>query len=220
MSKWKLNFLLDLDSTLISAKKERELKNITQKQRNVFKIHKMQDSNGKVNYIVFERPGLQNFLTYIFKTFNVSVWTAASKDYAMFIIDSIVLAGDKNRKLDYVFFSFHCDISSEKSKNACTKDVTILWNLYKMKGYTALNTLILDDYIEDVYAKQKNNCIIAPVFDIVDNYNPKDKFLIDIIAVLQNNNTENVQNLVQSANQQFSADYLKKKKQEDELTSL
>jgi hypothetical protein len=215
MSKGKINFLLDLDSTLISAKKERELKNISQKQRNVFKIHKMKDSNGKVNYIVFERPGLQNFLTYIFKNYNVSVWTAASKDYAMFIIENIVLAGDKNRKLDYVFFSFHCDISSEKSKNACTKDVTILWNLYKMKGYTSLNTLILDDYIEDVYAKQKNSCIIAPVFDIVDNYNPKDNFLIQIIGVLQKN-TGNSQTLVQSANQKFSADYLKKKKQEQD----
>jgi hypothetical protein len=215
MSKGKLNFLLDLDSTLISAKKERELKNITQKKRDIFKIHKMKDSDGKVNYIVFERPGLQNFLTYIFDNYNVSVWTAASKDYAMFIIETIVLGGNKNRKLDYVFFSFHCDISSEKSKNACTKDVTILWNLYKMKGYTAINTLILDDYIEDVYAKQKNNCIIAPVFDIVDNYNPKDKFLIDIIGVLKSN-SENAQNLVQAANQKFSADYLKKKKQDDE----
>lgn len=215
MSRQKINFLLDLDSTLISAKKERELKNITQPQHNVFKIHKMKDDNGRVNYIVFERPGLQNFLTYIFDNYNVSVWTAASKDYAMFIIYSIVLGGDKNRKLDYVFFSYHCDISSEKSKNLCTKDVTVLWNLYKMKGYTALNTLILDDYIEDVYAKQKNNCIIAPVFDIVDNYNPGDRFLIDIISVLRDN-TENAQILVRSANQKFSADYLKKRKEEDD----
>lgn len=209
MTTRKLNFLLDLDSTLISAKKERELKNITQAQRNKFIIHNMKDSGGRVNYIVFERPGLQNFLTYLFNNYNVSVWTAASKDYAMFIIEKIVLGGNKNRKLDYVFFSFHCDVSEDKSSSACTKDLTMLWNLYKMKGYTSLNTLILDDYIEDVYDKQKNNCIIAPVFDIVDNYNPGDKFLIDIISVLRDN-SEKSTTLVQAANEKFSADYLKK----------
>jgi hypothetical protein len=51
-------------------------------------------------YIIFERPGLQQFLTFLFKNFNVSIWTAASKDYALFIIDKIIIAGNKNRKID------------------------------------------------------------------------------------------------------------------------
>ena len=45
------------------------------------------------HYKVFERPGLQEFLDYLFANFNVSVWTAASKSYALFIIDKYAGAG-------------------------------------------------------------------------------------------------------------------------------
>ena len=69
-------------------------------------------------YIIFERPGLQQFLTFLFKYFNVSIWTAASKDYALFIIDKIIIAGNKDRKIDYVFFSYHCGISKKIKKKA------------------------------------------------------------------------------------------------------
>ena len=42
-------------------------------------------------YVVFERPYLQSFLDYIFDKFNVYVWTAASKDYALYIIGLCVI---------------------------------------------------------------------------------------------------------------------------------
>ena len=111
------NIIFDLDETLISAISEKEFKSkhrIHTERQNIFdKKHEYIDMDGY--YHVFLRPGLQNFLDYIFENFNVSIWTAASKDYALFIIEKIILARP-NRKLDYIFFSYHCDIS-KKVKN-------------------------------------------------------------------------------------------------------
>jgi TFIIF-interacting CTD phosphatase-like protein len=93
------NFILDLDQTLISAEPTEEYdfqKNKNKAKKIIF--HNMDDY-----YLVFERPDLQKFLTYLFDNFNVSIWTAASKYYALFIIDKIVLAGNKNRKIIYSF---------------------------------------------------------------------------------------------------------------------
>ena len=133
-------------------------------------------------YYIFYRPGLQEFLDYLFDNFDVSVWTAASKDYALFIIEKLVLAGRPERKLDYVFFSYHCKISN-KLKNG-SKDLSILWDIYKLDGYTKQNTYILDDY-DEVYNTQKNNCIIAPPFYFTAEKSEKDRFLLNLIPELE-----------------------------------
>ena len=111
MKNRKLNILLDLDETLISSKASEEFNFKNKKKMKKFDF---EDMDGY--YIIFERPNLQKFLTYVFENFNVSVWTAASKDYALFIIDKIIIGNRKNRKLDYIFFSYHCDISKKMVK--------------------------------------------------------------------------------------------------------
>ena len=116
-------------------------------------------------YIVFERPHLQKFLDYLFKNFNVSIWTAASKDYACFIIDNIVLQ-DKNRKLDYIFFSYHCDISKKKKKRA-QKSLELLWDIFKLPKYNKKNTIIIDDY-DHVHKTQPENCILVEPFNVLN----------------------------------------------------
>ena len=85
----KKNILLDLDQTLISAEASEDFDIDKHKERS--KLFSWKDMDGY--YIVFERPHLSEFLDYIFENFNVSVWTAASKDYALFIIEHIILAG-------------------------------------------------------------------------------------------------------------------------------
>ena len=116
-------FVLDLDQTLISAEPAEEYdfsKNKSKAKQFVF-----HDMDGY--YVVFERPGLQPFLTYLFDNFNVSIWTAASKDYALFIIEKIILAGNKNRKIDFIFFSF---------KNSLNPTIWRVFNITQ-KTYTA-----------------------------------------------------------------------------------
>jgi len=140
------NVILDLDETLIfGLSPEDDDYDIKKDEKNIFKKFKYKNMDGY--YYIFYRPGLQEFLDYLFANFNVSVWTAASKDYALFIIDKIILLNDENkaskRKLDYIFFSYHCDLS-KKLKNGI-KDLSILWDVYKLPNYNKNNTLIIDD---------------------------------------------------------------------------
>ena len=106
----KLELILDIDNTLICAEVSKEFpynkKGIKEKALN-FPIH---DMDGY--YIIFERPFLQDFLDYVFDNFNVSIWTAASKDYALYIIKNVIL-NKPNRKFNCIFFSYHCNISKK-----------------------------------------------------------------------------------------------------------
>lgn len=174
----KKNFILDLDQTLISAEPTEEYDISKEKEKaKKFNFH---DMDGY--YVVFERPGLQKFLTFLFDNFNVSIWTAASKDYALFVIDKIILAGNANRKLDFIFFSYHCDLSErEKDK---IKGLDMLYDVYKIPGYTAENTVILDDY-DEVWKPQKENCIFAKAFQYRDKSSETDNFLEELIPYLR-----------------------------------
>jgi|UniRef100_A0A6C0LXL4 TFIIF-interacting CTD phosphatase-like protein len=167
----KLNIVLDLDATLICAESSEDF----DFKNNMFKACKFKFHDMDGYYIVFERPGLQEFLDFLFKNFTVSIWTAASKDYALYIIDNIILPENKpDRKLDWAFFSYHCDISKEKKK--ASKSLSMFWDEYKMVGYTKDNTLILDDY-DEVYNTQKDNCVIVKDFAFDKEGSENDNFL-------------------------------------------
>jgi TFIIF-interacting CTD phosphatase-like protein len=133
------NLLLDLDETLISAvdipplRKDPVKDAEFQRRKNHFRVHQM----GEEYYIV-ERPGVQPFLDFVFKHFNVSVWTAASKEYAIFVLEHVVLR--VGRKLDYFMFSENCDASYERT--GCLKQLN---QLYHLSRYNPENTMILDD---------------------------------------------------------------------------
>jgi TFIIF-interacting CTD phosphatase-like protein len=174
----KPNIILDLDQTLISAEEVKGNKSSNYKIKSeLFELH---DMDGY--YDVFSRPYLQEFLDYIFKNFNVSIWTAASKDYALFIIENIILSKKSERKLDYIFFSYHCSLSKKEKKY--TKELSMLWDFYYLPGYELNNTVIIDDFIEDVHICQTNNCIIAPPFEFEKEGSENDTFLKDIIPKL------------------------------------
>lgn len=174
----KPNILLDLDQTLISAEPTEEYdfkKNKNKAEKFVF-----HDMDGY--YIVFERPGLQKLLAYLFDNYNVSVWTAASKDYALYVINKIILGKNSNRKLDYIFFSYHCDVS--KALKNGSKDLSVLWDIYALPGYDQKNTVILDDY-DEVHKTQPGNCIIAKAFEFTDDDSENDNFLENLISKLR-----------------------------------
>lgn len=174
----KINILLDLDQTLISAESTTDYN--FKKNKSKSKKFTFYDMDGY--YIVFERPDLQTFLDDLFANFNVSVWTAASKDYALFIIDKIILQNKPNRKLDWVFFSYHCDISKKIKKGS--KKLEMLWDVYKIPGYNKNNTFIIDDY-DEVYDTQPDNCIIAIPFEFEDTNSNKDDFLTKLSGKLK-----------------------------------
>jgi TFIIF-interacting CTD phosphatase-like protein len=163
--------ILDLDETLISAIEDFDTK------------YKGKSYNMDDYYMVYERPHLQKFLDYLFKNFNVIIWTAASKDYALFIIDKILLSKD-NRKIDYVFFRYHCDIS--KKYQVGSKNLKLLWEDYNLHHLTPVNTMIIDDY-SDVYNIQKGNCVIAEEWDVTKPKSDECDFLLRMIQELEKN---------------------------------
>jgi len=173
----KPNIILDLDQTLISA--EPYDKYDFKKNSNKAKMFDFTDMNGY--YIVFHRPHLQGFLDFVFENFNVSIWTAATKSYALYIINNIILKDHKERKIDWVFFSYHCGIS-EKKKGG-TKNLKSLWSVFKLKNYNEKNTIIIDDY-EAVYETQKDNCVFAKPFKFMEKDSYKDEFLLELEPLL------------------------------------
>jgi len=173
-TKNKINICLDLDQTLIWAGTKKEyMPHKYPKLKKKAEIFDPIEMDGY--YTVFERPGLQDFLDFLFQNFNVSIWTAASKDYALFIIKNIIYKKNKeSRLLDWVFFSYHCDISNSTKKG--TKDLSLLYDDYKLDGFTKDNTFIIDDY-DEVYNTQPKNCIAVPPFVFTDDGNEEDPLL-------------------------------------------
>ena len=175
MSK-KINIILDLDNTLINSLTFKELKNISKNREKKFTYIDMDKS-----YRVFLRPHLQEFLDYLFDNFTVSVYTAASSAYASFIIENIILS-KPNRKLDLVLFSYHCSYSRKYHK--CTKDIRMLWNELKLKGYFSDNTWIVDD-LPEIYNTIPKHTIKAKYFDVLESNSENDTFLLDTIEKLK-----------------------------------
>ena len=180
--------ILDLDQTVISAEASEDFNFKKYKE----KSNKFRSDDMDGYYMVYSRPYLQEFLDYAFENFNVTIWTAASKDYALFIIEKIILNNQPERKLDFIFFSYHCDLSRKKKKYS--KELCMIWDIHKLPGYSEKNTVIIDDYKADVHKCQPNNCIIAPPFEFTKEGSEHDTFLKDIIPQLNKMKTRIEQN--------------------------
>lgn len=177
----KINVVLDLDNTLISAIDEEEAEQIgidvlSARQRK-FTWMNMDDE-----FKVFARPGLQDFLSWLFANFNVSVWTAASKLYASYIIQNFVIAGKPERKLDYVLFSHHCHESKRSYK--FIKSLSMMRYVFPF-DYDLKNTYIIDDN-EEVYTAQPNKCIKIKPFNIMKAASENDTELVRVKKILEN----------------------------------
>ena len=156
----KFSLLLDLDSTLISSLSlDSETKLVPDKLKSHFVKYKMAPY-----YDIFERPFLQEFLDYAFQNFNVSIMTAADKDYAIFIARNIILKNKPERKLNYFFYGYHSEVSEKIFDSP--KDLRLLWNVFKVPGITRENTIIVDDN-DLVYDANPQHTIRAPPFELL-----------------------------------------------------
>ena len=182
--------LLDLDQTCICSvqKDEIDIKDPANKEKiERYSYHQMDEEYTSDCYVVFERPHLQEFLDYLFANYDVSVWTAASGDYASFIERKIILGGKSGRKLDYILWRDHCNMSICHYDR--TKRLNMLWDQYKSKGYKSENTIILDDN-PDVWEAQEDMCIKAKIFDVMDSDSHNDDFLLKVKECLQKYSTQ------------------------------
>ena len=172
----KPNLYLDLDNTLISAIEMENYENLSSKKKK--EIISLKKENMSDIFCIYQRPNLQKFLKFIFKNFNVSIWTAASKDYALFIYDKIIIPDShkNDRKLQYLLFHYHGVCSKKRYGKKNPKQLQTLWDNYNLPNHNKHNTIILDDH-PHVYNSQKLNCIIAEDFDIENPECEKDNFL-------------------------------------------
>ena len=170
--------ILDLDNTLICSEEIDDKKFLTKYES---KFDKFKSSKFE-EYKIFHRPHLQEFLDYIFKHYNVSIWTAASKDYALFIINKILLQNKPERNIDVILFRYHCELSEEHK--GTSKKLQMLWNQFKFKDYNRNNTVILDD-LDEVYECQTKNCIPAKAFEFKKKNSENDVFLKNLIPKLK-----------------------------------
>jgi TFIIF-interacting CTD phosphatase-like protein len=174
-----MNVFLDLDATviwsgLLQKEEDEEFYDIELHKK---KARKFRFENMDGYYVIFERPGLQDFLKFLFNNFNVSVWTAADQMYAMFIIDKFILNNHPSRKINYAFFNYHVNKAFDIKSGQ--KDLQLIWDIYKIPGYNKNNTFIIDDNTL-VFETQPDNCIIAPQFTFTDGNSENDTFLINL----------------------------------------
>ena len=158
----KLNVVLDLDNTLINTVDF----NPSLKPRYYSKLYDK-------NTLICGRPYLFEFLEWLFDNCNVSVFTAADKDYALFIIDNFILR-DKNgrkldRKLDFIFYRYHVNIGINTFGEGL-KDLRIIWDTFDMYGFNCSNTVIVDDS-PDVKMTNPLNAILIYPFNALNGFN-------------------------------------------------
>ena len=170
------HIILDLDQTIISGEPIDEFEVKNEERKKNFTFHTMDN-----DYFIFERPNLQKFLDYIFANFKVSVWTAASKDYALFIIDNVILKNRKERRLEWIFYAYHCKISEDLTDSS--KNLTILSNKFDIDDFRG-DIFIFDDN-EDVYNCQPDRCLIAKPFFFTEKGSENDDYLKQVIRLLK-----------------------------------
>lgn len=154
--------LLDLDNTLICAEDLAYVRDESKivKAREKFRTVRMKDY-----YDIFERPNLQEFLDYLFENFQVGIWTASSKDYAIFVVKNFIIEPNnevkENRKLQIFLCSHHCNVSKKYFKGV-TKDLKLISDRWNLKNF---DDIILIDDLEVLAEHQPKNVIqIKPFF--------------------------------------------------------
>ena len=172
----RISVVLDLDNSIISSLSLKEVK----KLKNIDK-RKLDYKTMEGYYRVYSRPHIKKFLSYIFKNFDVSVWTAASRDYASFIIDNIIIDGNKDRKIKMFLYDNNCDESQKFYNENSPKDLRYIYNF---KGFHPCNTVIIDD-LSDVFKANPKQTIRAPYFDAKKDASESDTFLLDAITKLE-----------------------------------
>ena len=166
MSKVK-NIILDLDETLISSTELDEFDWDKYEQKIPLFV-----SERVFDYLTVERPHIQTFLNHIFSNYKVSVWTAASAAYGIEIVETFILTSPE-RKLDYIFTAEHCELANKLYGGH--KDLRLLFDEFKLKGYDRSNTIIIDDH-RKVFETQPNNTISVPPFNFSDPGSENDTF--------------------------------------------
>ena len=158
-----MNIVLDLDETLVSV-------TLTPVKHYDFRFSLQNQA-----YYVRKRPYLDLFLKYIFKKFqSVSVWTAATKPYAIQVINGCFTQQQRNA---LAFLRTRDDLNVAENGNY-TKPLQRIFKSHST--IKAHNTIMIDDR-RTAMSENLGNAIIVPAWKGSDD---KDKSLAQLIIVL------------------------------------
>lgn len=175
--------ILDLDETLICSVTNGEMKQLNEyledaedREEDLRNLNYITENFQKFEwpveedaidsaYVTYERPGLQDFLDFAFENFNVYIWTAGGKEYAVRLVENIIMRmNPEKRDVKNIHFNYHCEQSKYEYNHL--KDVRMFWEKYKITDCDKTNTFIVDDNEKEVARNNPENCIFARPFDI------------------------------------------------------
>lgn len=166
-----MNIVLDLDETLVSVTTSRPTK------------YNFEFKLGNQLYYVKKRPYLTLFLRYLFKNFDsVSVWTAATRPYAIKILENIMSEHQRNQ---LAFFLTRENLRFKDGKNY-TKPLEKIFK--NSKHMTSQNTIMIDDR-KSAMSDNCGNAFIIDAWKGQPNDRELAKLMLILDGVLKNANT-------------------------------
>ncbi|CAO3623337.1 unnamed protein product [Cunninghamella blakesleeana] len=112
---------------------------------------------------MFVRPNINNFLNYIFKNFQVMVWSSAQKNSVNRMLQ--LFEQDINR-LSLIWDRSDMGLTIEQfhSKSTTVKDLQKIWDTFDNNEFNATNTILIDDS-PSKSVLQPYNCISISTFN-------------------------------------------------------
>lgn len=183
-----VHLILDIDSTLIESYmlKDKNFFNELKSKNtdnNIIFYSFVGDDNIEYNVIFCKRPGLDEFLDFIFSKFkDVSIWSAGINRYVNSISYKI-FGEERFNKLKLLYSRKHCDQVANLSFK----------KIFSIKGFEPSKTIILDDndttFTENVenafHINYFGNCYTNINQGII-SYNKNDKDLYKFINYFKN----------------------------------
>jgi TFIIF-interacting CTD phosphatase-like protein len=163
----KLNVVVDLDETLISCSfaKYDNLQVLLEMENEMF---------------VYPRPHVDEFLRVIFAKYNVYIWTAAAKDYAMKVLEAL---------LGFLYIPVRILTRNDTVEIvSCPASFFDLPRVQKIKplkkiGCGMSRTLMIDDREHSFSDNPSNGILVKPFNHPLDQQN--DTELLRVLAVLE-----------------------------------
>jgi hypothetical protein len=198
---YRINVILDLDNTIINALAHSDRDKLPSEVSDKFKY---------ADYIpffrIYARPHLQEFLDWLFANCNVAVFTAAEKDYALFIIENFILIKPE-RKLEFTFYREHVDLGESLYPDSM-KDLRLVWDFFHVQNFYPSNTVIIDD-LDLVCQTNPQNCIRIPGFFVVDEetHEPNESSVTDTELLKMIDTLTTLKNKYSSTLNKYCVDY-------------
>jgi hypothetical protein len=168
------NLVLDLDNTLIFMCERTIDTNKLNSEDILGLFHGMP---------IIKRPGLESFLLFCFEHFGtVSIWTAATKDYAEWISEQLMLLLNNRYSFKYVLSNEKCMRFPAASYSAYTiKPLSTLYDIDT--SFTSNNTFLVDDLHFNGLFNPMNILVVHPFTEQSIMSDEKDTFLNELVEI-------------------------------------